>query len=94
VLDGTAAEAALVVPVAIVGSGGILSRDGFRVRPGTIEVRFGAAIPLAGFSPQDRAGLARRAETAVAELLGLRESPRERDPESLAGGTAPRGSAV
>ncbi len=60
-----------VVPVAIVGAGRILPRDGFKVRPGTVEVRFGEPIPVAGLAHQDRARARRRAEEAVAALLGM-----------------------
>lgn len=60
-----------VVPVAIVGAGRILPRDGFKVRPGKVEVRFGEPIPVTGLAHQDRAQLARRAEAAVATLLGI-----------------------
>ena len=67
-----------VVPVAIVGAGRVLPRDGFRVRPGRVEVRFGEPIPVAGLAHQDWAQLARRAEAAVAALLGpsVRHTPR------------------
>jgi len=58
-----------VVPVALVGSGRVLPPGGFRVRPGTIEVRVGAPIDPAPFAPDDRAGLARATEAAI---LGLR----------------------
>lgn len=67
---GAALEAgADVVPIAIVGAGEVLPPDGFRVRPGRIEVRIGEPIPIEPFRPADRAGLARRAEAAVAALL-------------------------
>ena len=62
-------RAADVLPVAIVGSGKVLPRDGFHVRPGTIEIRFGAPIAVAEYGPHDRVRLARRAEAAVAALL-------------------------
>ena len=55
-----------VVPVGIVGTGRILPRGGFRVRPGRIEVRLGAPLSLAGLSVHHLADLARRAESAVA----------------------------
>jgi 1-acyl-sn-glycerol-3-phosphate acyltransferase len=83
-----------VVPVGIVGTGRILPRGGFKVRPGRIEVRFGAPLSLTGLAVQDRADLARRAETAVAELLDL---PRHRRPlatATVAGATAPQESPV
>lgn len=70
VLD-TPALAVDVVPVGIVGAGRILPRGGFKVRPGRVEVRFGEPIPVTGLEVQDRGALARRAETAVAALLGL-----------------------
>ncbi len=72
------AHGAEVVPVAIVGAGRVLPRDGFRVRPGRVEVRFGEPIAVAGLAHQDRAQLARCAEAAVAALLGpaVRRSPR------------------
>jgi 1-acyl-sn-glycerol-3-phosphate acyltransferase len=60
---------AAVVPVALVGSGPVLPPGGFRVRPGTIEVRFGTPIDAAAYAPADRAGLAGAAHAAVAELL-------------------------
>lgn len=67
---GAALEAgADVVPVAIVGAGEVLPPDGFRVRPGRIEVRIGEPIPVEPFRPGERAALARRAEAAVAALL-------------------------
>jgi 1-acyl-sn-glycerol-3-phosphate acyltransferase len=59
-----------VVPIGLVGTGRVLPRVGFRVRPGVIEVRIGAPIDVAPYAPFDRAGLARAAEAAVAELLG------------------------
>ena len=77
---------AAVVPIAIEGAGRILPRGGFRVRPGPLAVRIGEPIVLAGLSLEDRAELARRAERAVAELLGLAASSRE-------GGGAKQGAA-
>jgi 1-acyl-sn-glycerol-3-phosphate acyltransferase len=64
-----------VVPIGVVGAGEVLPPDGFRVRPGRIEVRIGAPIPVAPFRPADRAGLARSAEAAVAALLEGESSP-------------------
>ena len=69
---GAAIDAGVdVLPIAIHGAGRVLPRDGFAVRPGTIQVRFGTPIPIAGYAHRDRARLARRAEEAVAELLGV-----------------------
>lgn len=58
-----------VVPVAIEGSGAVLPAAGFRVRPGTIRVRFGEPLATAGLQAKDRNALARRARDAVIDLL-------------------------
>lgn len=59
-----------VVPVAIQGSGAVLATAGlFRVRPGTIRLRFGTPLATDGLSQQDRQALARRAHEAVTTLL-------------------------
>lgn len=59
-----------VVPVAISGSGAVLPAEGvFRVRPGTIRLRFGEPLETAGLAQQDRQALARRAHEAVTGLL-------------------------
>jgi 1-acyl-sn-glycerol-3-phosphate acyltransferase len=58
-----------VVPVAIEGSGAVLPAAGFRVRPGTIRVRFGAPLATNGLQSSDRNALARRARDAVIDLL-------------------------
>jgi len=59
-----------VVPVAIDGGGAVLPTAGFfRVRPGTIRVRFGTPLATDGLSQQDRQALARRAHEAVTALL-------------------------
>lgn len=58
-----------VVPVAILGAGRVLPVGGFKVRPGRIEVRFGAPIPTGELAHGDRALLARRAAAEVAALL-------------------------
>ncbi|GMU64699.1 MAG: 1-acyl-sn-glycerol-3-phosphate acyltransferase [Acidobacteriota bacterium] len=72
---GAALEAgADVVPIAIVGAGEVLPPDGFRVRPGRIELLIGEPIAVEPFRPGNRAGLARRAEAEVAALLAG-ESP-------------------
>jgi 1-acyl-sn-glycerol-3-phosphate acyltransferase len=58
-----------VVPVAIEGSGAVLPASGFRVRPGTIRVRFGTPLATSGLQASDRNALARRARDAVIDLL-------------------------
>lgn len=96
VLESPGREVA-VVPVGIAGAGRILPRGGFKVRPGRAEVRFGAPIPVAGLGLADRAALARRAEAAVAALLGLAapsNRPAEPAPRSATDAAAPAGRAV
>lgn len=61
-----------VLPVAIEGAGHVLPPSGFRVRPGTIVVRFGEPIDTTGLSPQDRNALARLARDAVVALKQAR----------------------
>lgn len=60
-----------VLPVGILGAGAVLPRRGFRVRPGPIEVRIGRPIASRPPAAGGRAELARAAEEAVAELLGV-----------------------
>jgi len=60
-----------VVPVALEGSSAVLPVDGFfRVRPGTIRVRFGAPLPIATETgPVDRQTLATQSHQAILALL-------------------------
>jgi 1-acyl-sn-glycerol-3-phosphate acyltransferase len=58
-----------VVPVAIEGTGAVLPPTGFRVRPGTMRVRFGAPIRTEDLDAQDRNALAQRAREQIAALL-------------------------
>lgn len=59
-----------VVPVAMSGSGAILPPYSFRVRPGTIRVRFGAPIELPEGAPAEvRDRLAVQARQAVVEMM-------------------------
>jgi 1-acyl-sn-glycerol-3-phosphate acyltransferase len=58
-----------VVPVALQGSGAVLPTAGFRVRPGTIRVRFGTPIATDGLAAGDRNALARQAREAVVSLM-------------------------
>ena len=57
-----------VVPIAIEGSGNVLPASGFRVRPGTITLRIGTLIPVAGLHPHDRQALSQRGHDAVFAL--------------------------
>jgi 1-acyl-sn-glycerol-3-phosphate acyltransferase len=61
-----------VVPVALEGSGAVLHPDGFFcVRPGTIRIRFGTALPTRTTTGAavDRQALAAQAQAAVLDML-------------------------
>jgi 1-acyl-sn-glycerol-3-phosphate acyltransferase len=57
-----------VVPVAILGTAGLLSR-GARLRPGHAVLWIGEPIPTVGLALDAREEIARRAERAVTEML-------------------------
>ncbi|HVN76879.1 MAG TPA: lysophospholipid acyltransferase family protein [Thermoanaerobaculaceae bacterium] len=57
-----------VVPVALSGTGAVLPRSGFRVRPGTIRVRVGRPIPTHDLTTAGRAELAARVRGEVLRL--------------------------
>lgn len=63
-----------VVPIAIVGAGSVLPARGFRVRPGTIEVRIGAPIEPEQLAGRERGELAGELARAVDALLAARVS--------------------
>jgi len=69
VLQVAIAAGVPVVPVAISGSGTVLPAAGFKVRPGTIRLRFGTPIATTGLAIEDRNTLARQARDAVIDLL-------------------------
>ncbi len=58
-----------IVPVAVVGSRRVLPKGGWRVRGGEVILRFGPAIPTAGYDEQNRDELIRRVRSAIEELL-------------------------
>jgi len=59
-----------IVPVALQGAGQVLPAGGFRVRPGTIRVGFGAPLPVrADDRPVPRQALAERAQAQVLAML-------------------------
>lgn len=57
-----------VVPAAILGSRDVMAKGSWRIRPGTITVRFGDPIQVGGMSADDRDLLTRRAREAVLAL--------------------------
>jgi 1-acyl-sn-glycerol-3-phosphate acyltransferase len=58
-----------VVPTAVVGSRAIMRKHSLLIHPGTITVRFGDPIPVAGMSGEGREQLMRDSREAVARLL-------------------------
>jgi 1-acyl-sn-glycerol-3-phosphate acyltransferase len=54
-----------VLPIAIWGAHRVMPAGTLRLRPGTIQIAIGSAIPTAGLAPQDRSALAERAENEV-----------------------------
>lgn len=59
-----------VVPVAVVGTFGILPKGGIVPRAGRVEVRVGAPIFTTGLTYEDRDALVARASAAMTGLLG------------------------
>jgi 1-acyl-sn-glycerol-3-phosphate acyltransferase len=59
-----------VVPIGISGSRDVMAPGSWRIRPGTIRIRIGEPIPVAGQGPQDRDALMRRTRAAVEALRG------------------------
>ena len=59
-----------VVPASIEGSRAVMPKGSWRISPGTIRVRFGEPIPVAGLTLDDRDALTRRAWEAVSALQG------------------------
>ncbi len=57
-----------VIPALIDGSREVMPKGSWRIRPGTIIVRFGEPIPVEGLGMDDRDALTRHAWEAVATL--------------------------
>jgi 1-acyl-sn-glycerol-3-phosphate acyltransferase len=57
-----------VVPAAISGSREIMRKGSLRIRSGTVRVRFGEPVSIAGFGMDQRDELTRRSRNAVAAL--------------------------
>lgn len=58
-----------LVPIAVEGGAAILPKGRRRIRPGLLEIRCGARIPVAGMTEADRHEITRRSHEAVAALL-------------------------
>lgn len=59
-----------IVPVGLQGPRRCMPKHSYLVRPGTITVRFGGAIPTAGHGVTDKSGLMAEVRRAVEELRG------------------------
>jgi 1-acyl-sn-glycerol-3-phosphate acyltransferase len=59
-----------IVPTAVVGSRAIMRKHSLLIHPGTITVRFGDPIAVAGMSMEGRDRLIQDSREAVARLLG------------------------
>jgi 1-acyl-sn-glycerol-3-phosphate acyltransferase len=58
-----------IVPTAILGSRAVMPKGSFRIRAGTVTVRFGTPIPVAGLELGQRDALMRKTREALAGLL-------------------------
>jgi 1-acyl-sn-glycerol-3-phosphate acyltransferase len=58
-----------VVPTAVLGSGAIMRKHSLLIHPGTITVRFGTPIEVAGITAEGRDRLMHDSRDAVARLL-------------------------
>jgi 1-acyl-sn-glycerol-3-phosphate acyltransferase len=58
-----------IVPAAILGSGAVMPKGSFRVRPGTIRVRFGEPVFAEGWTYSDRAEFTAMMRGSVARLM-------------------------
>ncbi len=65
-----------VVPAAILGSLEVMKKGSWKIRPGTVTIRFGHPIPVDGLTVDDRDGLMERSREAVASLM----SPEQLNP--------------
>jgi 1-acyl-sn-glycerol-3-phosphate acyltransferase len=58
-----------IVPTAILGSRAVMPKGSFRIRPGTVTVRFGTPLPVAGLATEQRDGLMEQSRDALKRLL-------------------------
>lgn len=58
-----------IVPTAVIGGRKVLPKGGWRVRPGTLIVRFGEPIPSAEYSERTRDELITRVRSAIETML-------------------------
>jgi 1-acyl-sn-glycerol-3-phosphate acyltransferase len=58
-----------IVPTAILGSRAVMPKGSFRIRPGTVTVRFGTPLPVAGLATEQRDALMEQSRDALKRLL-------------------------
>jgi 1-acyl-sn-glycerol-3-phosphate acyltransferase len=58
-----------IVPIGIQGSSQVLSKNGFRITPGTIKIILGNPIPTEGYRPKDAEILMQKVREAIEENL-------------------------
>ncbi|OGP51568.1 MAG: hypothetical protein A2Y79_08660 [Deltaproteobacteria bacterium RBG_13_43_22] len=58
-----------IVPIGIQGSAHVLSKNGFRITPGTIKIVLGNPIPTKGYRPKDADILMQKVRGAIEENL-------------------------
>ena len=58
-----------IVPVAVIGTAGILARDGWQIDSGEIGVRVAQPMPTAGRGVEDRKSLAGEVRAMIEQLL-------------------------
>jgi 1-acyl-sn-glycerol-3-phosphate acyltransferase len=63
-----------IVPVGVRGTRAVQPKGSLTIRPGTVEVRFGAPISCADYGIRRRAELTAEVRRRVADLAGLAES--------------------
>ena len=71
-----------IVPVGIQGSARVLSKNGFRITPGTIKIILGNPIPTEGYKAKDAEILMQKVREAIEENLNSKQNPEFRSQES------------
>jgi 1-acyl-sn-glycerol-3-phosphate acyltransferase len=83
-----------IVPVTINGTGKLLARGEWRVRPGTIDVTIGAPIAAADFRPGGLRGLSAQVQEIIAANLRPSDPIRASQKNLTGAAIAPQGRTV
>ncbi len=67
-----------IVPMAISGSRQVLPKGSLKIRPGTIEIRFGDPIPTGEYTMENKEILMERVRNAIREMLPNRSHSGDR----------------